>query len=117
MGLEETVAQLVALVKKLEKMVCWYHNWLLLLGPHYVLGEEEEMVEEMEEEEDEEDGLEYVTNTPSGDSYTTLTSTGGHSLPSLALIPLSSSGDSNPETNAVLRTKELEAQYTGGEGA
>ena len=25
-GLEETIAQLVALVKKLEKMVCWCHD-------------------------------------------------------------------------------------------
>ena len=38
------------------------------------------MVEETEEEEgeeEEEDGLEYVTDTPSGDSYTTPPSTGG----------------------------------------
>ena len=75
------------------------------------------MVEEMEKEEDEEDGLEYVTDTPLGDSYTTLPSTGGHSLPFLALIPLFSSGDSDPETNTVLRTKELEACITGGKGA
>ena len=70
------------------------------------------MVEETEEEEgeeEEEDGLEYVTNTPSGDSYTTPPSTGGRSLPSPALSPLLTSGDSNPETNAVLCTEELEA--------
>ena len=54
-GLEETVAQLVALVKKLEKMVCRCHNRLLSLGPHYAPGEEEEMVEETEEEEEEEE--------------------------------------------------------------
>ena len=70
------------------------------------------MVEETEEEEgeeEEEDGLEYVTDTPSGDSYTTPPSTGGHSLPSPAPSPLLTSGDSNPETNAVLCTEELEA--------
>ena len=47
---------------------------------------EEEMVEEMEEEEEEEEegGLEYTTNTPSGGSYMTPPSTGGHSSPSPA---------------------------------
>ena len=70
------------------------------------------MVEETEEEEgeeEEEDSLEYVTDTPLGDSYMTLPSTGGRSLPSPAPSPLSTSGDSNPETNVVLCTKELEA--------
>ena len=69
------------------------------------------MVKETEEEEEEEEegGLEYATNTPLGDSYTTPPSTRGHSLPSLALSPLSTSGDSDPETNAVLHTEELEA--------
>ena len=43
-GLEETIAQLVVSVKKLEKMVCQCHNRLLSPGPHYVPGEEEEMV-------------------------------------------------------------------------
>ena len=104
-GLEETVTQLVALVKKLEMTVCQCHNRLLSLGPHYASGEEEDMVEETEEE----DGLEYATDTPSGDSYTTPLSTGGRSQPSLASGPSSTSGDSDPETNAVLRTKELEA--------
>ena len=33
-GLEETVAQLVTTVKKLEKTVCWCHDQLLSLGPH-----------------------------------------------------------------------------------
>ena len=110
-GLEETVAQLVALVKKLEKTVCCCHDQLLSPGPHYTLGEEEEMVQETEEEEaeDEEDGLEYATDTPSGDSYMTLPSTGGCSLPSPAPSPSSSSGGSNPEINTVLHTKELEA--------
>ena len=50
-GLEETVVQLVVLVGKLEKMVCWCHDQLLSPGPHYVPGEEEEVVEEEEEEE------------------------------------------------------------------
>ena len=108
-GLEETVAQLVTLVKKLEKMVCQCHDQLLLPGPHYVPGEEEEMVEETEEEE-EEDGLEYATNTPSGDSYTTPPSTGGHSEHSPALSHLLTPGDSDPEDNTVLHTEELEAR-------
>ena len=104
-GLEETVAQLVASVKKLEKTVCCCHNQLLSPGPHYVPGEEEEMVEETKEEE----GLEYMTDTPLGDSYTTPPSTGGRSLPSPALTPSSTLGDSNPETSTVLHTEELEA--------
>ena len=61
-GLEETITQLVASVKKLEKMICWCHDCLLLPGPHFALGKEEEMVEDLEEEE--EDSLEYKTNTP-----------------------------------------------------
>ena len=109
-GLEETIAQLVTLVKKLEKTVCQCHDWLLSLGPHYTPGEKEEMVEETEEEEEEEDGLEYVTNTPSGDSYTTPPSTGGCSKPSLAPSHSPTPGDSNPENNAVLHTEELEAR-------
>ena len=66
------------------------------------------MVEEMEEEEEEEeDGLEYVTNTLSGDSYMT-PSTGGHSILSPAPSHLSTLGDSNPENNVALHTAELE---------
>ena len=68
------------------------------------------MVEETEEEEEEEDGLEYVTDTPSGDSYMTLPSTGGRSKPSPALSHSLTLGDSNPENNVVLHTKELEAR-------
>ena len=82
-GLEETVTQLVVSAKKLEKLVCWYHDQLLSLGPHYAPGEEEEVVVDLEEgEEDGEDGLEYETNTPSRDSYMTPPSTGGCSDPS-----------------------------------
>ena len=44
-GLEETIEQLVMVVKKLEKTICQCHNQLLLPGPHYTLGEEEEMME------------------------------------------------------------------------
>ena len=55
-GLEETIEQLVAAVKKLEKTVCWCHDRLLSLGPHYAEGEEEEVVVDLEE--DDEDGLE-----------------------------------------------------------
>ena len=61
-GLEETVAQLVATVKKLEKTVYQCCDWLLLPEPHYTLGEEEEVVVDLEEEE--EDGLEYETEAP-----------------------------------------------------
>ena len=81
-GLEETVAQLVASVKKLEKTVCRCHDRLLSPGPHYTLGEEEEIVEDLEEEE--EDGLEYETDTPLRDSYMIPPSTGGCSKPSPA---------------------------------
>ena len=56
-GLEESVAQLVASVKKLEKTVFQYHDQLLSPGPHYTPEEEEVIVEELEEEEEEEDGL------------------------------------------------------------
>ena len=94
-GLEETITQLVTLVKKLEKMVCHCHDRLLSLGPHYAPGEEEER-------EEEEDSLEYVTNTPSGDSYMTPPSTRGHSLPSPAPSSSSTSEDSDPETNVVI---------------
>ena len=111
-GLEETVTQLVASVKKLEKTVCQCHNWLLSPSPHYVPGKEEEMVEDLEEkeEEEEEDGLEYKTEDTSKGSYTTPPSTGGCSKPSPALSHSPTPGDSDPETNAVLCTKELEAQ-------
>ena len=72
-------------------------------------GEEEEMVEETEEETEEEEGLEYATNTPSGGSYTTPPSTGGHLSPSPALSRSPTPGNSNPENNTALHTEELEA--------
>ena len=74
-------------------------------------GEEEEMVEEMEEEETEgeEEGLEYATDTPSGGSYMTPPSTGGHSSPSPAPSRSPTLGDSDPENNTALHTEELEA--------
>ena len=97
-GLEETIAQLVALVKKLEKTVYRCHDRLLSPGPHYMPGEEEES------------GLEYETNTPSKNSYTTPPSTGGCSKPSLAPSCSPTPGDSNPENNMVLCTEELEAR-------
>ena len=53
----------------------------------------EETKEEGEGEEEEEDGLEYVTDAPSGDSYMTLPSTGGHLSPSLALSCSPTPGD------------------------
>ena len=68
----------------------------------------EEMEEEGAEEETEEgEGLEYLTDTPLGGSYTTPPSTGGHSSPSPGCSP--TLGDSDPENNAALRTEELEA--------
>ena len=76
--LEETVVKLTASVTKLEKLVCRCQDRLLSPAPHYTSGEEEEVVEETEEEEEE--GLEYATDTPSGGSYTTPPSTGGHLL-------------------------------------
>ena len=65
--------------------------------------------EDEEEDEEEENGLEYETDTPSKDSYTTPPSTGGRSEPSPAPSHLPTLGDSNPENNTVLCTKELEA--------
>ena len=110
-GLEETVTNLTASVSKLEKSVCRCQDRLLSPAPHYVLGEEEEMVEEMEEEgeDEEEEGLEYATDTPSGGSYTTPPSTGGHSSPSPAPSHSPTPGDSDPENNVALCTEELEA--------
>ena len=68
------------------------------------------MVEETKEEgEEEEDGLEYVTDTPSGGSYMTPLSTGGQSSPSPAPSHSATLGDSDPENSVVLCTKELEA--------
>ena len=68
------------------------------------------MVKETEEEEeDEEDGLEYVTDTPSGGSYTTLPSTGGQSSASPAPSHSPTLGDSDPENNTALCAEELEA--------
>ena len=55
--MEKTIDQLVTAVKKLEKTICWCHDQLLSLGPHYAEGEEEEVVVDLEEEDDE-DGLE-----------------------------------------------------------
>ena len=101
-GLEETVLKLAASITVLEKSVCRCRDRLLLPGPHYVLGEE--IAEEMEEE-----GLEYATDTPSGDSYTTPPSTGGRLSPSPAPSRSPTLGDSDPENNAALRTEELEA--------
>ena len=110
-GLEETVLKLAALVTVLEKLVCRCCDRLLLLGPHYASGEEE-MVEETEEEKEteEEDGLEYATDAPSGGSYTTPPSTGGHSSPSPAPSCSPTPGDSDPENNVTLHTEELEAR-------
>ena len=110
-GLEETVARLTILVSKLEKSVCRCRDRLLLLAPHYTPGEEEMVKETKEEgEEEEEEGLKYATDTPSGGSYTTLPSTEGCSPPSPAPSRSPTPGDSDPENNAALHTKELEAR-------
>ena len=67
------------------------------------------MVEDLKEEE-EESGLEYETNTPSKDSYTTPPSTGGHFELSPTPSHSSTPEDSDPKTSMVLCTKELEAR-------
>ena len=111
-GLEETILKLSASVTILEKLICRCRDRLLLPGPHHASGEEE-MVEETEEEqetEEEEDGLEYVTDTPSGGSYTTPPSTGGCSSPLMAPSHSPTPGDSDPENNVALCTEELEAR-------
>ena len=59
-GLEETILNLAASVTKLERSVCHCQDHLLLPAPHYVPGEEEEMVEETEEEETEEEDRKSV---------------------------------------------------------
>ena len=56
-GLEETVTKLTASVIRLEESVCWFQDHLLSPAPHYMPGEEEQVVEETEEE-GEEDALE-----------------------------------------------------------
>ena len=109
-GLEETITKLTALVTLLEKSICRCRDHLLSPAPHYTSGVEEEMVKETEEEGEEEEELEYTTDTPSGGLYTTPPSTGGHSSPSPALSHSSTPGDSNPENNVALHTKELEAR-------
>ena len=58
---------------------------------------------------EEEDGLEYKTKDTSKGSYITLPNTGGCSEPSPAPSRSPTLGDSDPETNAVLHTAELEA--------
>ena len=67
-------------------------------GPHYAPGEEEES------------GLEYETDTPSKDSYTTPPSIGGCYELSLAPSCLPTPEDSDPENNVALHTEELEAR-------
>ena len=76
---------------------------------HYVPGEEGVVEETEEEETEEEEGLKYMTDTPSGGSYTTPPSTGGRSSPLPALSHSPTLGDSNPENNTALHTEELEA--------
>ena len=112
-GLEETVLKLATSVTVLEKLICCCRDRLLSLDPHYVPGEEEiveETEEEKETEDKEEDGLEYATDTPSGGSYTTPPSIGGHSSPLPAPSRLLTPGDSDPENNMALCTEELEAR-------
>ena len=109
-GLEETVEQLVEAIKKLEKIICQCHDWLLSPGLHYTEEEEEEVVVELEEEEDDEDGLEYETDVPLTASYITPPSTGGCSEPFPCLSHSATPEGSNPEDNAVLQTAEIKAQ-------
>ena len=107
-GLEETVIKLTASVTLLEKLICHCRDHLLSPAPHYAPGEEEmveETEEEREEEEEEEGGLKYVTDTPSGGSYTTPPSTGGCSSPSPASSHSPTPGDSDPENNVALHQR------------
>ena len=69
---------------------------MLSPGAHYAPGEEE-------------DGLEYETNTPSGDSYTTPPRTGGRSEPSAFPSHSPTPGGSDPENSVILCTAEIEA--------
>ena len=110
-GLEETVLKLASSVTILERLICRCQDCLLSPAPYYAPGEEEEVVEETEEEgTEEEEGLEYMTDTPSGGSYMTLPSTGGHSSPSPAPSCSPTPGDSDPENNTALCMEELEAR-------
>ena len=102
--------KLATSVTVLEKSICRCRDRLLSPAPHYAPGEEEMVKETEEEETEEEEGLEYVTDTPLGGSYTTPPSTGGHSSPSPALSRSPTPGDSDPEDNAALHTEELEAR-------
>ena len=102
--------QLVTAIKKLEKTVCWCHNWLLSLGPHYAEGEEEEAVVDLEEEGDNKDGLEYKTEAPLTASYMTPPSTGGCSEPSPHPLHSPTPEGSNPEDNMALWTAKIEVQ-------
>ena len=104
--MEETIEQLVAAVKKLEKSICWCYDQLLLPGLHYAEGEEEEVVVDLEEE----DGLEYKTDAPSRDSYMTPLSTGGRSEPSPCPSHSPTPEGSDPEDNVALWTVKLEAR-------
>ena len=58
-----------------------------------------------EEDKEEESGLEYETDTPSKDSYTTPPSTGGCSEPSLAPSRSPTLENSDPGYNLALHTK------------
>ena len=60
-------------------------------------------------EEEEEDGLKYKTKDTLKGSYMTPPSTEGHSNPSLVPSCSPTPGNSDPETNVVLHTEELEA--------
>ena len=80
------VKQLVEVVKRLEGSICCCWDWLLLLGPHFAEGENQEVVADSEEDDnegdDEEDGLKYkMEEEPSNPSYTTPSSTRGHIPP------------------------------------
>ena len=57
-GLEETVEQLVEAIKKLEKIVCQCHDWLLSPGLHYTEEEEEQpALHSSQESEDSPEGI------------------------------------------------------------
>ena len=109
-ALEETMAKSVELVQTLERLVCHCQDWLLLPGPHFTEGENQEVVEDSKEDE-EEDSLEYETEEPSDPSYTTPPNTRGHSFPSTYCPSCSPTPEGlDPENNTCLQTELIEAQ-------
>ena len=93
----------------MERLVCHCQDWLLSPNPHFVEGEDQEIVVDSKEEED---GLEYKTKEePLDPSYTTPPSIGGCSSP-LTHHPSYSPtpGGFDLENNIYLQMELIEAQ-------